>query len=317
MRRFQNILIVCTGDSADARILERVAELATRNSAKITLFQVIDNSAADLARYFSGVPGRQGTSLAQDVIAEHRAHVKTLAETLEGQGLKVDYDIAAGTEFIEIVRRVLLRDHDLVVKSAANGSSPFLPSQDMHLMRKCPCPVWIFNGQSEIRPRRILAAIDPDGGSDATEKETSNRTIMQLATSMAEWCDARLDVLSVWRLPEEYMLRHSRISLPPHEVDILVEQERVAAEARVAKLMTEFPEFTDRIRVLNLKGLAAETIVDHADAEEVDLVVMGTLGRSGVAGLLIGNTAETVLSQVKCSVLTIKPQGFVTPVAID
>jgi len=47
---------------------------------------------------------------------------------------------------------------------------------------------------------------------------------------------------------------------------------------------------------------------------DADLVVMGTVGRSGIAGLFIGNTAEMVLEQVQCSVLAIKPPGFVSPV---
>jgi nucleotide-binding universal stress UspA family protein len=44
---------------------------------------------------------------------------------------------------------------------------------------------------------------------------------------------------------------------------------------------------------------------------------MGTVSRTGVAGLLIGNTAEKVLNQVGCSVLTVKPDGFITPVKLD
>lgn len=45
-----------------------------------------------------------------------------------------------------------------------------------------------------------------------------------------------------------------------------------------------------------------------------DLVVMGTVARTGVAGLIIGNTAEAILEQVNCSVLAIKPAGFKSPV---
>ena len=44
---------------------------------------------------------------------------------------------------------------------------------------------------------------------------------------------------------------------------------------------------------------------------------MGTVGRTGIPGLFIGNTAETVLRQVHCSVLTVKPEGFETPVRLD
>jgi nucleotide-binding universal stress UspA family protein len=43
---------------------------------------------------------------------------------------------------------------------------------------------------------------------------------------------------------------------------------------------------------------------------------MGTVCRTGVTGFLIGNTAEKVLNNVDCSVLTVKPEGFVTPVTL-
>jgi len=46
----------------------------------------------------------------------------------------------------------------------------------------------------------------------------------------------------------------------------------------------------------------------------VDLIVMGTLARAGVEGLLIGNTAEKILSRIDCSVLALKPEGFVSPI---
>lgn len=44
---------------------------------------------------------------------------------------------------------------------------------------------------------------------------------------------------------------------------------------------------------------------------------MGTVCRTGAPGLLIGNTAEKILYEVDCSVLTVKPDGFVTPVRLN
>jgi universal stress protein E len=63
-----------------------------------------------------------------------------------------------------------------------------------------------------------------------------------------------------------------------------------------------------------LKGEAGVLIPELAQAKAVDLIVMGTVSRTGVAGLLIGNTAEKVLRRVDCSVLTVKPEGFISPV---
>jgi universal stress protein E len=48
-----------------------------------------------------------------------------------------------------------------------------------------------------------------------------------------------------------------------------------------------------------------------------DLVVMGTVARAGIAGMLIGNTAERVLRKLRCSVLIVKPDRSVSPVRLD
>ena len=58
-------------------------------------------------------------------------------------------------------------------------------------------------------------------------------------------------------------------------------------------------------------------IVNVAEAEDIDIIVMGSVTRTGIAGLLMGNTAETVLGAVRRSVFAIKPTGFQTPVTIE
>ncbi|MDK1310071.1 universal stress protein [Pseudoalteromonas sp. R96] len=51
-----------------------------------------------------------------------------------------------------------------------------------------------------------------------------------------------------------------------------------------------------------------------AQKHQIDLIVMGTVGRVGIPGLIIGNTAESILEQTQCSILAIKPKGFQTPI---
>jgi universal stress protein E len=65
------------------------------------------------------------------------------------------------------------------------------------------------------------------------------------------------------------------------------------------------------------KESAKRMIAALAAEVQADLVVMGTIPRTGVSGLITGNTAETILSQLSCSVLAIKPPGFTTPVKIS
>lgn len=41
---------------------------------------------------------------------------------------------------------------------------------------------------------------------------------------------------------------------------------------------------------------------------------MGSVARTGIPGFIIGNTAESILGQVQCSVLVIKPDGLISSV---
>ena len=66
-----------------------------------------------------------------------------------------------------------------------------------------------------------------------------------------------------------------------------------------------------------LKGSARKEIPVLAKEIDVDLIVMGTVGRTGIPGFIMGNTAETILHQIDCSVLAIKPPAFITPVTLE
>ena len=67
-------------------------------------------------------------------------------------------------------------------------------------------------------------------------------------------------------------------------------------------------------RCISWSGEAGEVLPRLAEGLDAGLIVMGTVARTGISGLIIGNTAETILQSVHCSVLAVKPEGFVTPV---
>ena len=57
-----------------------------------------------------------------------------------------------------------------------------------------------------------------------------------------------------------------------------------------------------------------EVIPQFITENDIDILVMGTVGRSGIPGFVIGNTAENVLQNLNCSLIAIKPNGFMTPI---
>ena len=314
MQRFKNILFVCDEKSAFELALERVIWLASANGARVTMVNTIDSGGAqDVSRLFSMIPGLGSQEIGETVVAVHRAKLEDRAQALRDKGIPVETKLLIGTPFIEIIRQVMRGTHDIVIKGAHRSAGrKHFPGADMHLLRKCPCPIWVLNSANEPRAQRILVAVDPDPNDP--KRISLNRSIMDLATSLARSDGAKLDVMNVWQLQEEATLRHGLANIPDHDIDRLVEQAKTDSKSRLQELVSGYAEFEDIMRVLHIKGVAGDVIPEHVAAEGIDTIVMGTLTRTGVAGLFIGDTAETILNHVSCSVLTAKAPGFVSPI---
>lgn len=316
MRRFKNILVHCDEHGGYEALIARVGWLAKTNEASVTLIDVIETDAGGLLNVFGAKSPTARAEMAGKIEGAHRDRIEAVAKGLRRNGIEVETEVRSGSATLEIIRRTLAHGHDLVMKAAQPQPNwPLLTGLDMHLIRKCPSAVWIVKSTAPAKAAHILATVDPDP--DNPVRDRLNTTVMQLATSLAAADDAKLDVLNAWTLLEESTLRHGRARLRPEEVDALVEERRRACEWRLNALVGDFAGVRPGMRALCVKGHAGDVIPEHAAADEVDTIVMGTVGRTGVAGMFIGNTAETILSRVDCSVLTVKPEGFVSPITLD
>ena len=162
-----------------------------------------------------------------------------------------------------------------------------------------------------------MAAVDTTIDFPDPERQSLNPLIMQLASSLARIDNSELHVVQVWSVfAEGYM--EVRGGASEDTIRDFRLQTKREYESRLEHL----------IAAVNLKGVktrrhlprnddAPKAIVKLVKNYKIDLLVSGTVCRTGIAGFFIGNTAEKVLSEVNCSVLTVKPEGFVTPVTLD
>ena len=158
-----------------------------------------------------------------------------------------------------------------------------------------------------------MAAVDPDPFDK--KRNALNAKIMELATSLARMEGSEFHAVHVWKLYAERMLV-ARGGLSYKEVEKLERAVRAEREGWLGKLVDTYAPGTPPSRVHMLKGEADLLIPQAAKREQIDLIVMGTVSRTGISGFLIGNTAEKILHQVDCSVLAVKPEGFITPVKL-
>jgi nucleotide-binding universal stress UspA family protein len=308
MKRFKNILFVADRDDGLTPALDRVAAVASSNDARLTVMDVTPEAGlADVVKQSYAV------DLNRQIRQQRLEALEALVHPYTSTGTPVYTTVVTGTPFLEVVRAVLRNGHDLVVKVAQYDSDPapwLFGSTDMHLLRKCPCPVWIDRPHGAPSYKRLLAAVDPFDD----ESEDLQRLILDLATSLAEREHASLDVVHAWEMHGESALASGRGRIPRSELEqLLRETERRHREAMDA-LLRPYGLNSAGDNVHLVKGRPARIISRHAREQQTDLIVMGTLGRTGIPGLIIGNTAEDVLRQSQTAVLAVKPGAFVSPV---
>ncbi|MEE4172764.1 MAG: universal stress protein [Xanthomonadales bacterium] len=297
MQRFKNILFVNESGSSKADTPRAAVELARRNGARLTLCDV----AYELARSF--------TQLKQSLERLRRQRIEALLADIDTDGVDIDFVLLDGAPFLEIVHQVKRGQHDLVIKNSEPGglSDTSFGANDMHLMRQCPCPLWIARSDGFGSHRAIVAALDVDPNVPANDE--LNELVLDLATSLARQSGCGVHVVhGVW-MPGERTMR----GLNP-ETDEPLAQQHQDRRALLTDLLAQRNLDCLDLQVHLEHARPADYVLDVASRVGADLVVLGTVARTGVPGFLIGNTAERILSRLRCSALAVKPAGFLTPV---
>ena len=326
MKRFKNILCVMESEDACQSALERAIALAENNQASVTVATVTER-----LKLSGGMPGGESVppDLQARVSAAQAQWLEALVEPYR-ERIEVNTLVLTGTPFLEIIRDVLRNGRDLVIKcpESPDWLDRFLAGDDMHLLRKCPCPVWLVKPETSASYQRILAAVDVDDSYPPEELKTHqalNTMVMELAGSMAVSEFAEWHIVHAWQAIGESAMRDGAfMHRPEEEVNAYVEQVRAHHARRLDELMRDAGAKlgSDAMDYLKpqlhlLKGLARKEIPALAKRLQVDCIVMGTVARTGISGFIMGNTAETILEQIDCSVLAIKPPGFETPVTLE
>jgi len=299
--------------------LERAVTLAENNQANLTVIAVAKRVAAGI-----GTP--EGGSISADLqaalVSAHEQNLESLIEPYR-QRINVQAGVLIGTPFLEIIREVMRNGRDLVIKIAEtwDWQERLFGSDDMHLLRKCPCPVWLIKPEALKTYRRILVAVDVDDAYPPREMELRralNLQLLEMASSLALSEFAELHIVHAWHAIGESIMHSVFMKMPEDEIIAYVEQDRLHHAANLDIFIHEVAghDALDYLkpRTHLVKGWARKEIPVLAKQIEADLVVMGTVARTGVPGFIVGNTAETILNQIDCSVLAIKPPDFVTPV---
>lgn len=301
MKECQSILFVSHGTHDETEALHSAIELAKNYKAKLDVLIIYPRFPSSHDDY-----KKSYELFLVDNINKAIAAAKTKMT------IKVDID-AGDTPDILIIQRVIRHSYNVLIKAVEPNDSKGFKALDMALLRKCPCPVFLHRPFKHTKKLHIAVAIDvkddePAGHDFALE-------LLNLSYSLTQHCKGSLSIISCWDFVLEHYLRNSiLVDITPADLDKMVMDESNLSYNTLESLINESDINKEKPNIFHLKGKPTEIIPSLITDKKIDILVMGTVARTGISGFIIGNTAEDILQNLDCSLWALKPSGFVSPV---
>jgi universal stress protein E len=173
-----------------------------------------------------------------------------------------------------------------------------LTPDDWKLLRYCPAPVLMVKSDKPWTEGNVLAAVD--AGNADSEHRALHSSIINHAFDIAELAQGTLHVVSAYPSP---MLSAADPTF----------QLKETIEARYSANCKTFQnELALAPECVHIEEGPADVLIPFtANKLNAVLTVIGTVARTGIAGALIGNTAEVILDTLDCDVLVLKPDDVI------
>jgi nucleotide-binding universal stress UspA family protein len=310
------LFVLDSNFASETQAIQKAAAYARTNQAQLDFICVLP----DFAPLHYSNSSETINDISRTMIEVTTTRIHEFLSAFESQ-LEYNLTVVSGKAYVEIIRLVLKHHYDLVIKQSEDPSwlQSIFGSNDLHLLRKCPCAVWLIHEACTEAYTSIVAAID---FSDDDIESELNLRIAYCAAAFSITHKAPMHVISAYDASVAGFASLWANNPNKFEKAFLDEEERrrsFSASYLIKQVKQAFPASDNNALTVKqhiVQGNPAATIPAKVHELKADLVVMGTVGRSGVKGMLIGNTAESVLLQLKCSVLALKPKNFLCPILI-
>jgi len=290
MKMLKRILVCLDFTSPHQPVLDAAESLARSFGSELVLLHVLPLRGGALPE--------SALVMAREGAAQRLANCR---EELAKAGATVaDPVVREGVAFDQIIRESEFCDANLILLGSrardAENKAVFGTTAE-RLCRKANKPIWMVRGPNTFVVREILCPIDL---SDASKRALKN------AIHLARKLQAALTVLHVVEPTESDFL-------PEGPRDANQTRDRTAEEEKqVDTFLAEF-DFTDVTLKRNLRvgARVSDEILAACAEQEPGLVIMGSVGRSGLARILLGSVAGSVARRAPCSVALVKAEDAV------
>jgi len=311
MANYQNMLVVIDPSQDDQPALRRAVYLHHRIGGKIKAFLPIYDFSYEMTTLLS--PDER-TSMRKGVISQRTAWVKEQAHYYLEAGVPIEIKVVwHNRPFEAIIQEVIAGGHDLVLKMAHQNdklSAVIFTPTDWHLLRKCPSPVWMVKDKPWPEDGKALVAVNL--ASEEVYHDALNEKLVSETLKLADKVN-HTEVHLVGAYPTTPI--NIAIELPDFDPSVYNDAIRGQHLIAMKALRQKFNIDEDHTHVE--KGLPEEIIPSLAEQLQAGIVVLGTIGRTGLSAAFLGNTAEQVIDHLRCDLLVLKPNDYQSPVELD
>ncbi|KGT88868.1 universal stress protein UspE [Erwinia typographi] len=311
MAKYQNILVAVDPQQDDQPALRRAVYLNQRLGGRITAFLPIYDFSYEMTTLLS--PDER-TTMRKGVVSQRTEWIREQAQYYLDAGVDIDIKVIWHNRPYEaIIQEVLNGRYDLVLKMAHQHDRlqavVFTPT-DWNLLRKCPCPVWMVKDQPWPEGGRAVVAVNL--ASEEPHHDPLNTKLVKETLELAEMVN-HTEV----HLVGAYPITPINIAIELPDFDPSVYNDAIRGQHLLAmKALRQKFSIDEKFTHVD-KGLPEEVIPSLAEHLDAGVVVLGTIGRTGLSAAFLGNTAEQVIDHLRCDLLVIKPDGFTSPIERD
>ncbi len=293
----RNILVIADQDDKQLSAIHKGFEFASISGANL---DIVSFCFANLG----GTPTRgemDSDAVRQLIVHEKEAQLHDAIATLRSQFTQLEArEIAAEVVWEKqlhewITQRAIDQPYDLLIKTGHRSESPIYTPTDWHLMREAPAPIYLVSERPWKAKRRVLVALDIE--SKHAEKQQLNLRLLDEGRILADTLEAELDCCFVVRVPK--LLQEFDVV----DVSTYTRRAREKFLPRVMEMVRPFGIKAENIH--RAAGDPAREILKFTNRFKPSCVIIGSVGRHGVAGKLIGNTAEQVIKSLHTDMLVV------------
>ncbi len=303
---FNNILVVLDPNQEKQYALERAVRLVKEQNhaekVKITAFMAVYDVAYEMSELLSTV---EGDKMRDSIITQKHKDLQPILSHYQRDDIEFNTIVVWESNEADAITQAVKAEHfDLVVKytnAKDEGLSALIfTPQDWQLLRKCPAPIMMVRNHNWDHQRRILVAVNV--AENDSDHSTFNEELVQMGVNLAKDL-GRGNVHLVSAYPPAAI--NMAIDMPEFKNEVYTESERESYLSHMEKLRQQFG--IDSAHTHVEEGFPEDVIPQVAKDLQAEIVVLGTVGRRGLAAAFLGNTAEHVISRLNCNLLAIKP----------